>query len=146
MGGRLVIRPALALAAGAMLAGCVHAGGGQGPDPMPPAGAAPAPVAAVPDPLVRATQSELIRLGYLRGGADGFAGHKTRAAITGFEEANGLRTDGMASTRLLTRLRATPSPGSAAAPAAWLPPENHPDATPVSAPAPPDWVEPVKTP
>ena len=39
-------------------------------------------------------QSELIRLGYLKGSADGHVGTRTRDAIANFEQANGLPSDG----------------------------------------------------
>lgn len=103
--------------------------------PMPP----PPPV-AMADPLVRATQSELIRLGYLRDSADGFMGPKTRNAIALFQQANGLSPDGNPSPRLLATLQATPNsaPPVAAAPG-WVAPAG---ATPASAPAPTGWVAP----
>lgn len=65
-----------------------------------------------PDPaLVRSTQSELIRLGYLRGGADGAMGRQTSAAIISYQQANGLPVDGAVSPGLLARLQSTP-PGA----------------------------------
>jgi hypothetical protein len=64
----------------------------------------PGPYGADPA-LVRATQSELIRLGYLHGAADGAMGPQTSAAIRSYEQANGLPVDGVASERLLQRLQ-----------------------------------------
>ncbi len=104
---------------------------------------APSPVAsqaAQPDPLVRSTQSELIRLGYLNGGADGFMGPKTSGAIGSYQRANGLSADGSPSSSLLNRLRNTPS-GSAPATAAAMPAGAAVTNTGV-APAPPGWVPP----
>jgi uncharacterized protein YcfJ len=131
---------------------CMYAKGEQVP------GYAPVPVAyAVPssgpaaDPLVRATQRELIRLGYLQGGADGFAGPRTRGAISSYEQANGMPVDGSASSRLLARLQGTPSGAAtaaaapAAAPAAWVAPTGSSGGAPAtaSAPAAPGgWVSP----
>ena len=74
------------------------------------AGYAPAPVAhaAGPDPMVRATQSELIRLGYMQGPADGLMGSATRGAIVQYEQYQGLPADGLPSQSLLSRLQSTP--------------------------------------
>jgi hypothetical protein len=131
---------------------CMYAKGEQVPGYAPVRVASPVPMAA-PDPLVRATQSELIRLGFLRGGADGFSGPKTRSAIAGFEQANGLPPDGAASPRLLAKLQATPtnaaaSTATASAPPAWVAPTGTPTATPAVAtvPAGSNWVAPTKSP
>ena len=94
---------------------CMYAKGEQVPGFAPVAVTyvpSPAPVAAaVPDPLVRSTQSELIRLGYLHDSADGFMGPKTRNAIASFQQANGLPADGNPSPRLLALLQSTPASG-----------------------------------
>ena len=91
---------------------------------------------AGPDPaLVRATQGELIRLGYLTGGADGAMGPKTSAAIRSYEQANGMPVDGYPSERLLARLQSSQA-GAAAAPAWVAPTTGQPVATPTSNPAP----------
>jgi hypothetical protein len=133
---------------------CMYAKGEQVPGFAPTRVAyAPVPVAA-PDPLLRATQSELIRLGYLQGSADGYNGPKTRAAISGFEQTNGLPVDGSSSPRLLAKLQATPTSAVAAAPAAssssaWVAPAGSPAVTPASATvpdAPSGWVAPTKSP
>jgi hypothetical protein len=113
------------------------------PTPAP----APAPV-AVADPTVRATQAELIRLGYLKDTADGFIGPKTRVAISSFQQANGLPADGAASQRLLARLQATPTSAAAAtasAPTGWVAPAGSAGAAAPPAAA-PGWVAPAKTP
>jgi len=68
----------------------------------------PTPAAPVADPMVRATQQELIRLGLLNGGADGVMGPRTSGAISNFEQAHGLPVDGAPSPRLLGILQATP--------------------------------------
>ena len=106
----------------------------------------PSPAAAVaPDPLVRATQAELIRLGYLHGGADGVMGGRTRAAIAAYESANGMPPDGAPSRSLLSRLQSTPgSPPPttvASAPSHWVAPAGTPPAS-----APPNWVAPTSGP
>ena len=110
-----------------------------------------------PDPMVSATQSELIRLGYLRDVADGFMGPRTRAAIQGYQQASGMPVDGAPSQRLLAKLQATPTSAGAqaappmpvAAPAApaWVAPVNPaPAPPPAEAPAPPaGWVMPNRT-
>jgi Putative peptidoglycan binding domain len=113
-----------------------------------------ASVAAPPDPLVRSTQSELIRLGYMRGGADGYAGQRTHAAISEFEQANGMPPDGTASSHLLARLQSTPASApnttaSASAPANWVAPTTAATASASTAPAPAsssNWVAPTKSP
>ncbi len=117
------------------------------PPPPPPSG----PVATA-DPLVRSTQSELIRLGYLQGGADGYMGPRTRGAISSFEQANGLPVDGSPSPTLLARLQSTPTGAPPPAPAAsapsnWVAPAGSPGAPPPPAAgqtaAPPaGWVAP----
>ncbi len=126
---------------------CMYSKGNQVPGFAPVAAApmpGPASVAA-PDPLVRATQSELNRLGYLREPADGYAGSHTRSAISSFEQANGLPVDGAASSRLLARLQATPTSAVAAAPSNWVAPTNTSGAAPQSAAAAPAaWVAPTK--
>lgn len=76
--------------------------------PAVPAQPAAAPQVAAPD-LVRATQAQLIRLGYLHGGPDGVMGPMTSSAISRFEMASGLRVDGAPSAALLTRLQAAQS-------------------------------------
>lgn len=90
---------------------CMYAKGEQVPGFVPLAAYAPPPPApvAVPNPLVRSTQAELIRLGYLRDTADGFMGPRTRSAISTFEQVNGLPVDGAPSQQLLATLQATPA-------------------------------------
>jgi len=73
-----------------------------------PATYRPARAAPVSDPMVQATQQELIRLGMLNGGADGIMGPRTSGAISSFEQAHGLPVDGAPSPRLLGILQATP--------------------------------------
>jgi hypothetical protein len=100
---------------------------------------------AVADPLVRSTQSELIRLGYLRGGADGFMGEKTRSAIAAFEQGSGLPADGNPSPTLLARLQSTPAGASSATASAsgnWVAPTGSGAATPVAATG-AGWVAPT---
>ena len=105
---------------------------------------------APPDPLIRSAQSELIRLGYLKGGADGYSGPKTRGAISSFEQANGLPVDGSATPRLLGRLQSTPTNAAAAtasAPSNWVAPTSSASVTPAAAAAPATpsgWVTPTK--
>ena len=55
--------------------------------------------------LVRAVQTQLIRLHYLAPPADGIAGPKTIAAITQFQQANGMQPTGQASPTLLARMQ-----------------------------------------
>ncbi|HEY4172656.1 MAG TPA: peptidoglycan-binding domain-containing protein [Rhodopila sp.] len=130
---------------------CMYAKGEAVPGYAPVATAYVPSAGPAADPLVRSTQSELIRLGYLRGSADGFSGPKTRSAISAYEQANGLPVDGSASSRLLARLQGTPTHAAAAAtasaPSAWVAPTSGaPSATPASASAPAagGWVSPTK--
>jgi hypothetical protein len=131
---------------------CMYAQGEQVPGFAPTSVAyVPSATAAAPDPLMRATQSELIRLGYLQGSADGYAGPRTRRAISSYEQANGLAADGNTSSRLLAKLQATPTNATAAtasAPSAWVAPTGSPGVTPASAsaPAPSGWVAPTRSP
>lgn len=127
---------------------CMYAKGEQVPGfaPIRAALAPPGPAPVAADPLVRATQSELIRLGFLTGGADGFSGPRTRNAISTFEQANSLAVDGGASPRLLARLQATPTNAAlppAAAASAWVTPAVTPAATAATVPASSSWVAPV---
>lgn len=149
---------------------CMYAKGEQVPGFAPVVAAAPAGPA--PDPLVRSSQAELIRLGFLHGSADGYMGPRTRAAIIAYEQSHALPTDGSPSAGLLARLQSTPTGAAAtatasapstsgwvaptgsanasaptAAPSNWVAPAGStPSATPASAtgPAPSSWVAPTK--
>jgi hypothetical protein len=122
---------------------CMYAKGEQVPGFAPNiAERGPAPT---PDPLVRSTQSELIRLGYLKGAADGFAGEKTRAAIAAFEQGSGLPADGNPSPMLLARLQSTSAGASSATASAssnWVPPAGSGAVTPAAATG-AGWVAPT---
>ena len=105
--------------------------------------------AAVPDPMVRSTQAELGRLGYLHGGADGFMGPQTHRAISSFEAASGLPVDGAPSRVVLAKLQATPTraAGPSTASSGWVSPNGATaSATPASASGAPaasaGWVSP----
>jgi peptidoglycan hydrolase-like protein with peptidoglycan-binding domain len=110
--------------------------------PEPAVAAAPAP-----DALVRSSQVELIRLGYLHGAADGYMGPKTRGAISSFQESHGLSVTGTASSTLLARLQSTPSgaaastAGTASAPSNWVAPTGSTTAAAASS----NWVAPTGT-
>jgi hypothetical protein len=90
---------------------CMYAKGEQVAGFVPLAAYAPPPPPpmAIPNPLVQATQAELIRLGYLRDSADGFIGPRTRSAISTFQQVNGLPVTGATSPQLLATLQATPA-------------------------------------
>jgi hypothetical protein len=136
---------------------CMYAKHDQVPGFAPAVAYAPAHGAAV-DPLVRSTQSELIRLGYLKGSADGTIGTRTRDAIANFEQANGLPPDGSPSPQLLAKLQSasTSTPmATASAPHDWVTPASTSTSmTPTNAsasmpPAAPStsssgWVQPTK--
>ena len=62
----------------------------------------PSPYGAEVD-LTRAVQVQLIRLGYMRGAADGVAGPQTATAISQFESVSGLPVDGYPSPPLLAQ-------------------------------------------
>ncbi|MEL0081788.1 MAG: M48 family metalloprotease [Gammaproteobacteria bacterium] len=57
------------------------------------------------DPLVQSIQSELIRLGYNPGPADGQFGQRSAAAIRAYQQANRLPVDGRSSLSLQAHLR-----------------------------------------
>lgn len=130
---------------------CMYTKGEQVPGYTPVVAAGygvPAVGAAPPDPTVRATQVELNRLGYLHEPADGYAGSHTRSAISSYEQANGLRVDGTASSRLLAKLQATPASApavTAAAPAGWVAPTGSSPAPVPAAAQSSGWVAPTKT-
>lgn len=92
------------------------------------ASATPAmPARPQPDPLVRAVQTELIRLHYLADTADGLMGPKTAAALRAFEQAGSLPTEPRPSPHLLAVLQSTPTP-AASVPAASVPAASVPAA------------------
>jgi hypothetical protein len=154
---------------------CMYAKGEQVPGFAPVMATTSAgPGGPAPDPLVRSSQAELIRLGYLHGPADGYMGPRTRAAIAAYEQSHALPADGSPSPGLLARMQSTPTgaatatasapstsgwvapAGSAsasaptAAPSGWVAPTGSaggtPTATPASAtgPAASSWVAPTK--
>ncbi len=131
---------------------CMYAKGNNVP------GFAPQPVAyesarpsAVADPLVRSTQAELGRLGYLHGTADGFMGPQTHRAISSFEASSGLPVDGAPSRVLLAKLQSTPTrqagPSSASA-GDWVSPQatqaSASSGAPAGQPASTGWVSPTQ--
>jgi Putative peptidoglycan binding domain len=131
---------------------CMYAKGEQVPG-FAPIAPPPPTASAGPDPLVRSTQSELIRLGYLHSSADGYMGPKTSGAIASYEQANGMPVDGSPSPNLLARLQSTPSgaPAPAAAPTAsaptnWVAPAGSASAAPSQSAPPSGWVAPAKSP
>ena len=78
--------------------------------PQPPAAAAatapqPAPVDARPGTLITAVQRELARLGLYTGAIDGLSGPRTKAAISTWQTAAGIKVTG------------EPTPGAARCPA-----------------------------
>lgn len=79
----------------------------QTPPPPPVPMSAPAPAAAANE-LVRETQVQLIRLGYLQPPADGVMGPMTSSAISRFEQSTGMPVDGTPSQAVLARLQSTP--------------------------------------
>ena len=82
----------------------------------PPAPATTTPPPPSPDPLVVSVQTLLAVLGYDVGPADGFAGSKTAAAISAFQQSVGEKPDGRSSEALRARLQkalAERGPGSA---------------------------------
>lgn len=90
---------------------CMYAKGNMVPGygPMMQQQPPPPPVSAGgSSDLVRATQVQLIRLGYLHAQADGMMGPMTSNAISQFEQVAGMPVDGAASPALLARLQATP--------------------------------------
>jgi hypothetical protein len=132
---------------------CMYAHGEQVPGY---ASLAPPPPVAMADPLVRSTQSELIRLGYLRDTANGYLGPRTVAAVSSFQQANGLPVDGRLSPRLLAVLQSTPTSRalvpSASTPPSRVAPAGVPNVAPPSralvpsASAPSNWVTPAGSP
>jgi hypothetical protein len=140
---------------------CMVARGENIPGMTPVATAVPySPGPAPPDPTVRATQVELIRLGLLKGAPDGYKGPRTRAAIVAFEQQNSLPPDGVASPRLLAKMQASSANASTAASSNWVAPTTTAgsasaassnwvaptDGTPASTTASqtPAWVNPTK--
>ena len=79
------------------------------PSPSPKAAAVPPPAAPAPvdasKVLVTAVQRELARLGIYTGTIDGLSGLRTRAAISNWQTAAGLKPTGEATADLLTALR-----------------------------------------
>lgn len=75
---------------------------------FPPHAQAASTLSPTSPALVRAVQTQLIRLHYLGPPADGIAGPQTISAITRFQQAAGMQPTGQASPTLLARLQATP--------------------------------------
>jgi hypothetical protein len=136
---------------------CMYAKGEQVPGFVPIAAAAapPPPPMAAADPLVRSSQVELIRLGYLHDTADGYIGSRTRAAISSFQQSHGMPVTGTPSPTLLAQMQSTPTSATAAAtatasaPSNWVAPATAgaSRATPAAATAPAapsGWVAPTK--
>jgi peptidoglycan hydrolase-like protein with peptidoglycan-binding domain len=59
------------------------------------------------DPVVEAVQRELAAAGYYKGIVDGVIGRKTRQAITAYQQAAGLETNGQPSSELADHIRFT---------------------------------------
>ena len=124
---------------------CMYAKGEQVPGFAPLTAAR---TSSGPDPvLVRSAQSELIRLRYLDGGADGAMGPKTAGAIRAYEQANGLPSSGWPTQALLARLQSTPSSSVTATAPNWVAPTTQAGGAVVPAsavaPAAPNWVQPT---
>ncbi len=120
---------------------CMYARGDLVPGYSPAPQYASGRTGVAADPLVRSVQSELIRLSYLRGGADGQLGPMTTNAIRTFERANGMAANGVASRGLLARLQGTTVSATAAAPAGSS--GGAAGGSSASATRPSGWVEPV---
>ncbi len=92
-------------------------------NPMLPPKAAVAPPAAAPAPvdenkvLITAVQRELARLGIYTDAIDGLSGPRTRAAISTWQTAAGIKVTGEATPELLTALRKPVASAPPAAPA-----------------------------
>lgn len=87
---------------------CMYAKGNMVPGYGPMMVNAPPPPPMSDMDLTRAVQMQLIRLGYLRGGADGVMGPMTASAISQYESVSGMPVDGVPSPPLLARLQGTP--------------------------------------
>jgi hypothetical protein len=89
---------------------CMYAKGNMVPGygPMMVNAPPPPPPPGFNGGLTAPVQQQLIRLGYLHGGADGVSGPQTSAAISQFQSVSGLPVDGVPSPQLLARLQATP--------------------------------------
>ena len=87
---------------------CMYAKGNMVPGYGPMMQQAPPPPMGTSSDLTRATQVQLIRLGYLHAQADGVMGPMTSNAIAQFEQVSGMPVDGAPSPALLARLQATP--------------------------------------
>lgn len=71
---------------------------------------------------VRALQSRLITLNFLKGNIDGNFGTQTAAAVTAFQGANNLKRDGIAGSQTLTALYSVNAISNHPAPQATTPP------------------------
>jgi hypothetical protein len=87
---------------------CMYSKGNMVPGYGPMMVNSPPPPGPPDMSLTAAVQQQLMRLGYLRGPADGVAGPQTASAISHFESVSGMPVDGMPSPPLLARLQATP--------------------------------------
>lgn len=66
------------------------------------------------DPVVEAVQRELIAAGYYKGTADGVNGRKTRQAVMAYQQAVGLKADGLPTAELAEHIRYTRAVAQAA--------------------------------
>jgi peptidoglycan hydrolase-like protein with peptidoglycan-binding domain len=59
------------------------------------------------DPVVEEVQRQLIQTGFYAGPVDGLPGKRTKLAIAGYQKANGLEANGVASQELIDHIRLT---------------------------------------
>ena len=88
---------------------------------------------------VRLLQQDLIRLGFLRGTADGVFGNQTENAVRSFQRKNGLSADGLAGNKtreLLAVLSSGSGSETSAPPVEQNTPENPPAPVPTISPSP----------
>lgn len=75
---------------------------------------------------VRALQKRLISLGFLKGTADGDFGSGTKAAVMAFQQASGLKQDGIAGMATLNKLFSDAAAGAVDSPSTPTNPTNPP--------------------
>jgi peptidoglycan hydrolase-like protein with peptidoglycan-binding domain len=120
------------------------------PHPRIQPAAAPTPEPAIPTAaptLIADLQRALSEHGFYRGKVDGISGSRTRAAITAYEQAQGLPVTGQPSASVLDHITtasiAPPTPVAAATPAPAIPQPEVTISDLAAEPAPPSPVETV---
>ena len=107
------VTQALLYSSAALSANGNTSGGGTTPSPTPtasPSGTYTTLKKGVTSSAVKTLQEQLILLGYLKTNATGYYGSATYTAVKAFQQANGLKADGIAGNETQTKLFSSSTP------------------------------------